>query len=154
MIKNEQQMSITEEKLRGMTTQLARLRKKYADDAEYDFYSEGTRNHIEQMKRELQYYRLAKRGDVDALLRSWHKNGAIRPHHKDQLCLGDLISLLRVARGLTQAELAERLGLEQAHIARYERDDYSGYTVETFDRILNALGMRLTVKNQGHSGAA
>jgi transcriptional regulator with XRE-family HTH domain len=55
-------------------------------------------------------------------------------------------SLLRTARldaGLTQAQLAARLGVSQPAIARLERPD-ANPTVATLDRALRAAGRRLT----------
>jgi transcriptional regulator with XRE-family HTH domain len=55
-------------------------------------------------------------------------------------------SLLRAARrdaGLTQAQLAERLGWTQPAIARLERPG-ANPTVATLDRALRATGRRLT----------
>jgi transcriptional regulator with XRE-family HTH domain len=55
-------------------------------------------------------------------------------------------SLLRAARldaGLTQAQLAARLGLTQPAMARLERPD-ANPTVITLDRALRATGWRLT----------
>jgi transcriptional regulator with XRE-family HTH domain len=54
-------------------------------------------------------------------------------------------SLLRSARtraGLTQAELARRLGVTQAAVARLERPR-ANPTVETLAAVLNATGHRL-----------
>jgi transcriptional regulator with XRE-family HTH domain len=42
-----------------------------------------------------------------------------------------------MAKGLTQNQLAQRLGIKQAHIARYEQRGYSGYTVETLNGIVS-----------------
>lgn len=145
MIKNEKQMRITEEKLDGMRAQLARLRKQHSRDFDYQFYSETTQRHVDQMQRELDYFRLAKSSDVDGLISMWNEHGRFRPESKYDLTLGDFICLLRIARGLTQEQLAKRLSIEQAHVARYERNDYSGYSVETLDQILDALGVRLTL---------
>ena len=53
--------------------------------------------------------------------------------------------LIRDARreaGLTQAELAARLGVSQSAIAKLEREG-SNPTVETLDRTLRAAGFRL-----------
>ena len=145
MIKNDQQMKITEQKLAGMKTQLEAMKKKYPKRDEFQFYSETTQRHVEDMKRELHYYRLAKRGAADALLKIWNTKGAIHPVDKTSLSLGDFISLMRVARRLTQDQLAATMGLDQAHIARYERSDYTGYTIDTLDRIFHALQLRLTL---------
>jgi transcriptional regulator with XRE-family HTH domain len=55
--------------------------------------------------------------------------------------------ILREARddaGITQAELAERLGLSQPAVAALERAG-ANPTVRTLERALNALGKTLTV---------
>lgn len=46
----------------------------------------------------------------------------------------------RQAAGLTQAELAERLGVSQAQVARIEKRGYDSYTLNTLRRYLKALG--------------
>jgi transcriptional regulator with XRE-family HTH domain len=56
----------------------------------------------------------------------------------------ELIRDSRRAAGLTQAELARRLGTTQSGIARLERIG-SNPTVETLDRALNATGHRLAL---------
>jgi DNA-binding XRE family transcriptional regulator len=145
VIKNDRQMRITENKLAQMRERLVHLRQKYSDDADYEFYSETTRRHVEQMERELSYYSVAKSRDVDALVRLWNDQGRVRPESKYDLTLGDFIALLRVARGYTQEQLATLLEVDQSHVARYERNDYTGYTIETVDRIFSALGVRLTI---------
>lgn len=53
-----------------------------------------------------------------------------------------LIRDARRAAGLTQAQLAERLGVSQSAIAKLEREG-SNPTVETLDRTLRATGHRL-----------
>ncbi len=53
-----------------------------------------------------------------------------------------LIRDARAHAALTQAELAERLGVSQSAIAKLEREG-SNPTVETLDRVLRATGHRL-----------
>lgn len=154
MIKNERQKSVSQGKLEGLNDRLSRLERKYPDKADLEYYSAATRRQRDQIVRELALYQIAKDGDIDELIRLWNERGRIRPESKDDLTLGDLISLMRVARGLTQAQLASALGIEQAHVARYERDDYSGYTIETIDRIFAALGVRFTLGKLDLSRAA
>lgn len=60
--------------------------------------------------------------------------------------------LLRGARrsaGLTQADLARRLGISQAAVAKLERAG-ANPTVETLDRVLSATGHRLTLDAPAH----
>jgi transcriptional regulator with XRE-family HTH domain len=53
-----------------------------------------------------------------------------------------LIRDARRAAGLTQAELAARLGISQSAIAKLEREG-SNPTVDTLDRVLRPTGHRL-----------
>src|SRR5713101_4884674 len=145
MIKNEQQFRITKSKLGDMRTRVDRLRAKYPKQADFRFYSETTRNQVEQMQRELNWYALAKEGDVDKLIGLWNEHGSLHAKSKDDLALGDFLALLRVARGMRQEDLAKTLGIEQAHVARYERHDYTSYSLDNLDRVLRALGVRLTL---------
>lgn len=57
---------------------------------------------------------------------------------------GSLVREARRRHGLDQAELAERLGTSQPAISRIERNQVSP-TVETLERMLNAMGETLRV---------
>ena len=46
----------------------------------------------------------------------------------------------RQEAGLTQAELAERLGVSQAQVARLEKSGYDSYTLNSLRRYVQALG--------------
>ncbi|MGH7555640.1 MAG: helix-turn-helix domain-containing protein [Longimicrobiales bacterium] len=52
---------------------------------------------------------------------------------------------LRTSRGLTQDELAKRVGTAQSVIARLEDADYDGHSLRMLRRIAEALGARLRV---------
>jgi len=59
---------------------------------------------------------------------------------------GRLLIAARIANGLTQQELAERLGVSQAQMSRDERNEYHGITVERAQLILDRLGEKLTAR--------
>jgi len=46
----------------------------------------------------------------------------------------------RYASGLTQQQVAERMGVSQAQVARIEKQGYDAYTLRTLRRYLEALG--------------
>ncbi len=46
----------------------------------------------------------------------------------------------RRAAGLTQQQMAERLGVSQAQVARIEKRGYDAYTINTLRRYVAALG--------------
>lgn len=52
----------------------------------------------------------------------------------------------RMVAGLTQAELAARLGVSQAQVARAEKRGYDAYTVNTLRRYVQALGEDFTLE--------
>lgn len=62
------------------------------------------------------------------------------------LALGDRIRILREAAGLTQAELAKRVGTQPSQISRIEDADYAGHSVETLRRIAKALHATLRIE--------
>jgi DNA-binding XRE family transcriptional regulator len=59
--------------------------------------------------------------------------------------LGYKIHELREKLGLTQAELARRMGTKQQAIARLERGDYEGFTLKTLERIAEATKTELVI---------
>ena len=54
----------------------------------------------------------------------------------------------RQAAGLTQAALAERLGVSQAQVARIEKRGYDAYTLTTLRRYVHALGQEYSLEVQ------
>ena len=57
--------------------------------------------------------------------------------------IGNLLISLRIALGLSQRELARRLGVHESQVSRDERNEYFGITLERAGRILDALNVRL-----------
>ncbi len=49
----------------------------------------------------------------------------------------------RVASGLTQKDLADRLGLKEQQIQRYEATDYTAASVRRLKQVIEALGIRV-----------
>ena len=82
-----------------------------------------------QLEEEVQSYERLKRGDL----------GELSNLHG----LGHMLVALRIARGLTQRELASRLEVHESQVSRDERNEYHGVTVARASRILDALGVEL-----------
>ena len=82
-----------------------------------------------QLEEEVDTYERLKRGDLGEL---------------DNLHgLGRTLVALRIALGLTQRQLAERLDVNESQVSRDERNEYQGITVDRASRILDALGVTL-----------
>ena len=88
-----------------------------------------------QLSEEVEAYERLKRGDLDEL-NNLHG-------------LGRTLISLRIARGLTQRELAERLSVNESQVSRDERNEYQGITVDRASRILDALGVTLKSSFEG-----
>ena len=58
--------------------------------------------------------------------------------------IGRLLIALRIAKGLTQRELAERPEVSGAQVSCDERNEYHGVTVDRANRILEALDVEVT----------
>jgi HTH-type transcriptional regulator/antitoxin HigA len=52
---------------------------------------------------------------------------------------------MRIAKGISQTELARRLGVSKQVISRYEESDYQTVGVATLQEILDALGVKTLV---------
>ena len=57
--------------------------------------------------------------------------------------LGHLLIALRIAQGVSQRELAKRLGVHESQVSRDERNEYFGMTLERAAKVLDALNVRL-----------
>jgi ribosome-binding protein aMBF1 (putative translation factor) len=60
--------------------------------------------------------------------------------------VAQMIYAARTLAGLTQKELAERLGTRQPVIARLEDADYAGHSLSMLQRVAAALGKSLEIR--------
>ena len=66
--------------------------------------------------------------------------------------IASMIYDLRTQAGLTQKELADRIGTKQSVISRLEDADYGGHSLSMLRRIARALKQRLTVSVTAERG--
>jgi ribosome-binding protein aMBF1 (putative translation factor) len=64
----------------------------------------------------------------------------------EQLEISHWVLLMRREAGLSQKELAERVGTTQSVISRLEDAEYSGHSLEMLNRIAAALGKRIELR--------
>lgn len=85
-----------------------------------------------QLREEVDTYERMKRGDLGVL----HSLTSI----------GRWLIGVRIARGVSQKELADRLGVSEAQVSRDETNDYHNVTVERAQRILEAMDLRFRME--------
>lgn len=83
---------------------------------------------------------------------SWYERARRREFRvsDDVRDIGHMLIALRIANGLSQKDLAERMEVSEAQVSRDERNEYHGITVERAQRILDAVGetLRFEVKEK------
>lgn len=133
MIRNETDYK---EAVKRIREEALRLKGERAKLEELDLSKEDIkrvldpmRSFQEQLKEEVASYERLKRGEFDEL------------HNFDGI--GRLLIALRIAKGVSQRDLAERLGTHESQVSRDERNEYHGITVERASRILEALRVEL-----------
>lgn len=85
-----------------------------------------------QLSEEVAIYEQMRRGELGTL--------------SDLTQIGRWLIGVRIAKGLTQRELAERLGVSEAQVSRDERNEYHGITVERAQMILQKMGVELRLE--------
>ena len=85
-----------------------------------------------QLKEEVESYERLKRGQFDDL--------------KNLRGLGHLLVSLRIARGISQRDLAAALEVHESQVSRDERNEYHGVSVDRVSKILEALGVQLRTR--------
>jgi ribosome-binding protein aMBF1 (putative translation factor) len=65
---------------------------------------------------------------------------------REELNVAQQIYDARIKAGLTQAELARKIGSHQSAVARMEDADYDSHSLATLRKIAHALGVELTVE--------
>jgi ribosome-binding protein aMBF1 (putative translation factor) len=133
MIRNETEYK---EAVQRVAEEVARIKAERAKLQELDLSKEEikraldpVRSFHEQLKEEVESYERLMRGEFDEL--------------RNFEGVGRLLIAARIAKGVTQRELAERLGVHESQVSRDERNEYHGVTVERANRILETLGVEL-----------
>jgi len=133
MIRNEKEYRAAVERVRQEKDRLARqgaeLKAMGLGPAEIKRALDPMRSFHQQLEEEVTSYERLKRGEFDELL---NLRG-----------VGQLLVSLRIARGLTQRQLAEKLGVHETQVSRDERNEYHGVTLERASRILEVLGVEV-----------
>ena len=133
MIKNERQYRIT-------TAQAARFARSLESLEQRSGETEGLHPRIAQAQRDALRSQL---GDLERELREYESLKAGGFELDGLSVFAELATFLikaRIAQGLSQKDLAERLGLKQQQIQRYEATDYASASLARIKEVASALG--------------
>ena len=137
MIRNDKEYRHSKEKLSELQAELQGL-SSFRRSAERDEVAsaviDALRMQIEDLEREISEYEDLKEGRLLSF-------GA-----DDLDSLGELLIKARIARGLTQVELGELLGMTQQQVQRYERDGWQKISLWRLAEAADALGLDLNIR--------
>jgi len=137
MITNERQYRITSTQIEKLKTAIdafdikaatERTRSKILAKAEL----EALRSEYENLSMQLHEYETLKSGTVEILKAS---------------SLEELPSILirgRIAKGLSQRQLADTIGLKEQQIQRYEAEEYASANLRRLAEVAKALGLNIS----------
>lgn len=133
MIRNESEYReaverLTAEKSR-IAAQKAELEKTGLAPDEVKRVLDPIRSFHLQLQEEVESYERLKRGEFEEI--------------RNLRGVGHLLIALRIARGMSQRQLAERLDVHESQVSRDERNEYHGITLDRATRVLDALGVEL-----------
>jgi len=118
-----------DEQAKRLKAQEQRLKKEGLGRAEVKRAMDPVRSFHQELVEEIRVYEALKGGDLRAVSRL--------------ATLGQQMVGLRIAKGLSQRDLAARLEVHESQVSRDERNEYHGLTLERAGRIMEALGVRL-----------
>lgn len=131
MILNERQYKITTKTVRDLTQALAsELDDKQSPEWLHKAHVDAIQSQIDELKSEIKEYELLKSG------------------RKAVFIISDLQNLplsmiqARITQGMTQADLARRIGLKEQQIQRYESSGYKGASLSRLIEITKVLGIK------------
>jgi DNA-directed RNA polymerase specialized sigma subunit len=144
MIKNESAYQKAIEKLEEDVQFIAAERKRFKEmgltDTQIELAVQPLISFHEQLKDEVKYYEQIKRG-------------IFNPIHK-LTDIGKSLIAYRIYIGMSQAELAEKLGVSEAQVSRDERHEYYGATTEKIENVMKAMNMVTTINIEISAGAS
>ena len=134
MIKNERQYRITKNQAERFTQTLASLRQRSGE-------SEGVHPRIATAREDAVSSQLS---DLEEELHAYESLKAGNFEIGDLNVVAELpVTLIkaRIAQGLSQKALAERLRLKEQQIQRYDATDYASASLSRIQEVVSALGV-------------
>ncbi|MGA2505510.1 MAG: helix-turn-helix transcriptional regulator [Anaerolineales bacterium] len=136
MIKNNAQLKNAQRIIDSIRQNITELSGKYAGD-ELDFYVGPLEIEVEELESQIEEYKKLIELPFEQAVKQ------LNPFLLDNI--SELLAKIRISAKLTQAEMAERLGWEQANLSRFENENYTSQTISKIIEFASSLGVWLHV---------
>jgi ribosome-binding protein aMBF1 (putative translation factor) len=148
MIANEQQRTIVSRQLGELEEWRDRaLHETTQSPFQIQVEAASIEKMIARLQEEIEAYESAKAGQIPSVVTAHVQDDSFAE-------IASTLVRLRLARGLRQEDLARALGKSQPSIARWEAEDYDGYTLKELNRLAKALGYQLQLSFVTPDGSA
>lgn len=127
MIKNDQQLAVTSAQMDKLKSALAMLQTKDSSDPTTMLRIASLHADVTKLESQIEKYKQVARGNFDIQQISYVEN------------VGEELIYARIASGLTQEELARKVGAKAQQIQRYERGHYLTASLKTLSKISLAI---------------
>jgi len=136
MIKNNAQLKSTERILDSIRQNIKEFSGKYSA-AELDFYIGPLEIEVEELESQIEEYTKLIELPFEQAVKQ------LNPILLDNI--SELLAKIRISAKITQAEMAERLGWEQANLSRFENENYTSQTISKIIEFASSLGVWLHI---------
>jgi DNA-binding Xre family transcriptional regulator len=136
MIKNERQFKISKNQVRQFESILAQLTTEFqtSADLKLKMQIDALETDVSKLNAEIKEFERLKSGAVKVIsANSFHD-------------LPDVIIKARIARALTQKDLALKLGMKEQQIQRYETNNFASASFSILAKIVDALDITIEEK--------
>lgn len=135
MIKNEKQYKVSRKKLNDTLAEIEKVKSATGQNALRNKLLLASLQHVKQeLQIEISAYEALKNTSISFL--------------KERL-IEELPSLLieyKIVSGLTQKEFAEKLGLKEQQLQRYEAENFKSVSFKNLLKFIDAIGLEITIK--------
>ena len=132
MIRSDAELDETRMKLQEQEARIITYRHELEKDGlpaiDVERALDPVRSFVQQLRGIIDEYERVRRGELPDIV------------SLDDL--GPALVAARVAAGVTQRELAVRLGVHESQVSRDEKNDYHGVTIERASKVLATIGVR------------
>ncbi len=136
MIKNERQYRITRAQAEKFAQVLARIEQAEPTPDMHPLLqraqADALKSQMESLRSEIAAYEDLRSG----------KERVFLSHSFDEL--PETLIKARIAAGLSQKDLAERLGVKEQQVQKYEATDYTSASLDRVRAVIRALGVTVT----------
>ena len=135
MIKNEKQYKISKKLLSEINEDVDRLQKDNSQNPlRIKLLLASALNMQKEIEQDILLYETLKKD----------KKGILKERLFSEL--PTLLTEYKIKSGLTQKEFAERLGIKEQQLQRYEADNFKSVTFKNLLRYLDAIGLEIMIK--------